>query len=117
MKATSKSHTTRHQNGPTCLVLEYGGNRDIDGAVAEINGRYPQDGWAKNTVSTEQVFVISGSGSIVTKNVTKTLGQEDTLLIEPNEPYFIEGDNLRIFISCSPAWSPDQYEIENGTSK
>lgn len=114
MKATSKSHAIRHQNGTTCLVLEYGGNSDIDGAVAEINGRYPEKGWAKNTISSEQLFVISGGGAVVTKDTKRKLGVEDTILIEPNELYFIDGINLRIFISCTPAWSPDQYELENG---
>ena len=40
------------------------------------------------------------------------LNQGDLILIEPGEKYFWQG-NLKLFISSTPAWSPEQYkEVE-----
>ncbi len=49
---------------PTFTIYEYGhlGNGVCNGTVAEITGRYPNEGWGFNKISAELVYVISGSG-------------------------------------------------------
>lgn len=110
MKHTSKSESRRHQNGSTCVVFEYSANDEIDGSVAEINGRYPESGWALNSISSLEFFVISGSGTLTTKEKAIELSLEDVVIIDPNESYYYVGDHLKIFMACSPPWSPDQYD-------
>jgi mannose-6-phosphate isomerase-like protein (cupin superfamily) len=98
-------------NGTTCTVYEYGGDEALSGAIAEINGRYPENGWAANTAVKEMVFVLSGSGKIVTKQGERLLQKDTMALIDINEQYYFEGEQLRIFMPTTPAWTPDQYKV------
>ncbi len=101
----------KFENGPTCTVYEYGGDEDLDGAVAEINGRYPESGWSMNTKVKEMAFVLSGEGKVVTKDGEKVLFKDTMILLDANEQYYFEGNDLRIFMPTTPAWTPDQYRI------
>jgi len=109
MKHISKSQSQNHQNGLSCVVFEYGSNGEIDGSVAEINGRYPESGWSMNTISHLEFFVISGRGTLTTAEKTVELKSEDVVIINPNESYYYVGNHLRIFMASTPPWSPEQY--------
>ena len=110
MKHVSRSATEIFENGPGCTVFEYGGDKDISGAVAVINGRYPDSGWAVNEVSKEVVYVVSGSGTFYAKGTTIRLKETDMVLVDIHEPYYIEGTHLHIFMSTTPAWTPEQHK-------
>lgn len=98
------------QNSDTCTAFEYPlSEHEIDMAVVEIKGRYPDSGRAVNTVAKEIALVIEGSGKISIENTDISLSKGDVVYIEPNERIFWEG-NLTLAISCTPAWSKDQYE-------
>jgi mannose-6-phosphate isomerase-like protein (cupin superfamily) len=109
MKYIPKASAQKFENSSTCTVFEYGGDSDLDGAVAIISGRYPESGWGMNTVSKEMVYVISGTGSLTTKEGMSPLAEGDVVLINNNEPYYFEGAKLRIFMPTTPAWNPEQY--------
>jgi mannose-6-phosphate isomerase-like protein (cupin superfamily) len=111
MKYVTVDDAQRFENGKTCTVLEYGGDADLSGAVAEINGRYPEFGWSLNTAVKEMVFVLSGEGKIVTQDTEKPLVKDVMVLLDVNEQYYFEGKSLRIFMPTTPAWTPGQYRI------
>ena len=66
MKTVKKEQTKRFENSPTCVALEYPiGDKDINGAVIELNGRYPEMGRVVNTECKEIAYIIEGNGLIV----------------------------------------------------
>jgi mannose-6-phosphate isomerase-like protein (cupin superfamily) len=104
----TKQKSEKHENGKTCTVWEYPfRDNDIDISYAEINGRYPETGWAVNTRSKEAGIVISGSGILNIDGKPFELSEKTAFLVPPKTKYFFEG-NLRLSISCSPAWSASQ---------
>ena len=112
MRYTPFSETKKFENSTTCTVYEYGGNKILDGAAAEINGRYPETGWVTNTISTEIIYVVEGKEILTTRERRIELTQAAVVLVERGEQYYFEGENLRIFMATTPPWSPDQYVVE-----
>lgn len=110
MKYTTFSQATVHDNSSTCTVHEYGAGGNIDMAVANINGRYPEHGSVVNEVSDEAMYVIAGAGQIATNDTTVTVSEGDVVLIEAGEAYYFEGAALKVAMSCTPPWSPDQHK-------
>lgn len=94
---------------PTCTVWEYGGTQSLDLAVAEIKGKYPENGWARNTKVDMTYFVINGAGKIYLDSEIYAISEGDLLMIEKRKWYKVEG-NLKVIMASSPAWSLDQYE-------
>ena len=113
MKIIHKNQTEKRKNGENCLAAEYPMvDKDINGAVIEINGRHPDNGRAVNLKCKMLSYVISGKGKVVVEGEEINLDEGDAILIEPGEKYFWQGD-LKLFISSTPAWSPEQYkEVE-----
>ncbi len=113
MKIIHKDQTEKFKNGENCIATEYPlGDKDINGAIVELTGRYPNTGRVVNLKCKELAYVIKGSGRIVVENEEINLKEGDLILIEPGEKYFWDG-NLIIFTSCTPAWHPDQHkEVE-----
>lgn len=105
-----KAFRIKHPNSSKCTVYEYPHNeKTIDIAVAEINGRYPDEGIVVNEEVKEMVYVVSGNGKISLDGRLFELNVGDTVLINQNQRYFFEG-KLEIIITCSPAWYPSQYK-------
>ena len=111
MKYIAKDQTQKFANSETCVVYEYAFNDpDINGAVAVINGRYPEAGWVINEVCKELVYVISGEGSLEANSEKQDLRAGDSVLILPGERYCFVGKELAIFMPCTPAWYPEQHK-------
>lgn len=102
MKHVPLSQAKQRQNGPNCTVLDYERSAISDMAVAEINGRYPEQNYIVNGGSEEALYVISGKGKIVTKTGSAELNEGDVLYLAVDEPYYYEGEKLRLAISCAP---------------
>ncbi len=110
MKKVASAEAEKFQHGETCLVSEYRFEDDrIDAALAAINGRYPDEGWVRNRVSSETAYVVSGSGKLITEDGEESLDPGDVVLIEPGEKFYWEG-NMSLFLTCAPAWKYGQYE-------
>lgn len=108
MEVRKKIDALRHENSPACIALEYDMPTDkIDSAVIELNGRYPESGWALNTACTALIHVIRGEGRVYREAGDIALEEDDQLLIRPNEKYALEGE-MKLLFSASPAWSPGQ---------
>ncbi len=85
-------------------------DKDISGAVAQINGRYPEKGFAVNEKSKELVFVLSGNGKLLTPTSQKDIDLGDVILLDKNEPFAWSG-GMTIFMATTPAFDPKQHKI------
>lgn len=94
-------------------IYDYGhlGNGISNGTVAVVNGRYPAKGWGFNEKSDELVYVIAGLGFLETPNENTELTEGSVAFIPKGQKIAWNGDNLKIFIPCIPAWSPEQHQL------
>jgi mannose-6-phosphate isomerase-like protein (cupin superfamily) len=113
MKFISKNQTKEFKNSEVCKAIEYPmGDKDINGAVIELSGRYPGEGRTMNEKCKEMAYVIEGSGRVVAGGTEVLLNKGDLVLIYPGENFFWEG-KMTLFMPCTPAWSPEQHkEVE-----
>ena len=110
MKVIHKQQTEKFQNSALCTAIEYPlGDKDIDGSIIELAGRYPEEGRVMNFECKELSYVISGSGKVVVEGREVNLQEGDSVLIESGEKYFWDG-RLTMFVSCNPAWHPEQHK-------
>ena len=101
----------RRKNSEACTAVEYEfeGEKNINSAVIELNGRYPSEGFALNSICEEIVYIVDGSGKLITTETETIFSTGDMLKIEPNQRYYFDG-NVKLLISSSPAWYPEQYQ-------
>lgn len=105
-----KNARIRKEISPKCIAYEYPTvDKDIDVAIIEINGRYPDEGYVINEVVKELVLVAGGRGKIVIDKEEHKLEADDAVLILPKQKYFFDG-RLKLIVSCSPAWYPEQHK-------
>jgi len=113
MKIIHENQTKKSKNNDVCIVIEYPfGDRDINGAIIELSGRYPSKGAVVNLKCKELAYIIEGSGRVVVEGEEVKIKKGDLILIEVGEKYFWEA-NLEMLTSCTPAWYPEQHkEVE-----
>lgn len=113
MKIIHKNQTKIIKNSNECTAIEYPlGDKDINGAIIEIKGRYPAKGRTVNLKCKEISYVIKGSGKVGIEGKETEISEGGLILIEPGEKFFWEGD-LTMFMPCTPAWYPEQHkEVE-----
>ena len=111
MQLVKYKDTNRFSASASTTIFEYLMNESaINGAAAVIRGRYPEKGFATNTVSKELVLVLEGSGFIGFEDKKVAIEKDDVILLAPNEKYYWEG-NLTLFMACTPAWKPEQHKL------
>ena len=113
MKHVSKENALVIKNSDTSSLLEYSvalSDRDIDFAINNIDGRYPERGYCTNKVCKELVYVLSGDGSLNKQEESVSFRQGDLLLIEAGEVYYWEG-HCELIMSCTPAWYKEHCEL------
>jgi mannose-6-phosphate isomerase-like protein (cupin superfamily) len=99
------------RNSATCFVREYPiKSKKLGFAVAEINGRYPEEGYSVNELCELVYYVISGFGTLNCDGDYYELNRGDLFFIKPKSKYWIEGKNLLIAIPSTPPFSPNQYK-------
>ncbi len=111
MNHIKSDSSIQFQNSPDCVAYEYEfkDEKDINSAVIELSGRYPEIGYAVNLVCKELVFVIEGSGDVSTIHDKTHLETGDMIRLDSNEQYYFNG-NMKLLISSTPAWYPEQYQ-------
>lgn len=110
MKISTKENTTQHKNNAFCEVIAHHlEDKNIDCAISKISGRYPTAGRVTNMACSELAYVFEGNGKVVIEGKEVNLNAGDAILIEAGEKYFWDG-NMQIFISCRPAWYPEQHQ-------
>lgn len=105
----SKDEAIVHQNSPSCEVREFGSVGAIDGADIVINGRYPEEGYSVNEVSSFVIRVLGGIGVLAGRDSSANLIEGDVAFVEKGKAYYFEGQNLALFMASTPTWSPEQY--------
>lgn len=112
MKIIKNSEAEVGANSQKCKTIEYSfGDKDIDLGLATITGRYPEEGWGVNLVSKELIYVIEGQGEIYFENKKISFEKGDSILINNNEKYYWETKYCKVSMTCTPAWSKEQYKL------
>jgi mannose-6-phosphate isomerase-like protein (cupin superfamily) len=113
MKLVRKDQAKKFKNSDVCFAYEFPlGDKDINGAVIELSGRYPDSGRVVNQKCKELAYVMRGSGGLVVEGEKVKLKEGDMVLIEAGERYYWDGDMV-MFVPCVPAWYSDQHkEVE-----
>jgi len=111
MKIAKKEASNKIKNSDDCTAIEYPlGDEDINGAVIELDGRYPDEGRTVNKECKELAYVMKGSGIVEVEGEKVKLKEGDLVLIEPGEKFYWQG-KMKIFMPCVPAWYPEQHKI------
>jgi mannose-6-phosphate isomerase-like protein (cupin superfamily) len=109
MKIIRQNQTKEFKNGMNCIAIEYpSDDKDINGAVIKLTGRYPETGMVVNLECKELAYVITGSGIVVINGEEINISEGDLITIEAGENFFWDG-NLTMFMPCVPAWNLEQY--------
>ena len=111
----SKLEGIPFQNSETCKGVAYSTEgAPIDFAEITITGTYPEEGWAVNRDAHEMVRVHRGAGSLALKETGEIqLLQGDVVHVPPQTAFAwnVRDDEMILHMSCSPPFSPEQYEI------
>lgn len=108
MKIIRQSDSVVFKNSATCEVNEYPFNDpDINIGTAKLDGRFPESGYLVNETVKEYVYVVSGSGKIVTKSQTIEINIGDVVFIPVGELYYWDA-HCFLVMPCQPAWYPEQ---------
>jgi mannose-6-phosphate isomerase-like protein (cupin superfamily) len=112
MKVSYGQHAEKRKNSDLCLVTQHklDDRKEIDFAIVEIQGRYPEQGRVVNQKCKEVVYVQEGSGMVVVEGKELSLKAGDAILIEAGEKYFWDG-MMSLFISCTPSWFLEQHQM------
>lgn len=104
----------KFKNSDTCAGISYvDEDAQIDMAIIDISGRYPESGWAVNEVVHEMVCVKRGMGTLVIKGAqTYNLKEGDAVTIAPGKRFAWNGD-MTIIMACNPPFYPEQYNVED----
>ncbi|MDP1722819.1 MAG: hypothetical protein Q8L37_06465 [Candidatus Gottesmanbacteria bacterium] len=112
MKIVQSSETKKVIASPTTSIWEFTmEDTKISGAITEINGRYPEQGFAINEVCKEIAFVVSGSGHIVTSDQARPISVGDLIFLDKGESFAWEG-TLTLFMATTPKFDPRQHVIK-----
>lgn len=104
---------TPFENSATCKGVSFvDPNAPHDLSVITISGRYPEDGRAINEEVHELVYILEGSGSVEIANEIQKLEAGDVISIPPGKPFFWNGQ-MKLIMSCQPAFNPEQYSIKD----
>jgi mannose-6-phosphate isomerase-like protein (cupin superfamily) len=110
MKLIKRDEAHRINNSETCQVVEYPfDEKDINGSVINVNGRYPESGFVMNEVCKEIIYIISGSGTLTVDDSTVDFDEGDSLYVDAGEKYFWQG-NFTSYMACTPAFYPEQHK-------
>ena len=81
MKIIHKDQTKIFKNSDVCTAFEYPlGDKDINGAIIELKGRYPDKGRVVNLKCKELAYIIEGSGMAVVEEKEVKLENGDLIL-------------------------------------
>lgn len=117
MNIIPSSQTNKIQATPTTTIWEFVmEEKTISGAITQINGRYPEKGFAVNKDCKEIAFVVSGSGSIATPDQTRPINVGDLIFLDRGETFAWEANkSLTLFMATTPKFDPVQHIIVNSS--
>lgn len=111
MEIVRLEEADKFENSDKCKGIEYKLNdKDINFAIAQINGRYPDQGYCMNEECKELIYVMEGKGTINKKDEIVEFKKGDVLLIDKKEIFYWDG-KFTIIMPCIPAWYPEQHKM------
>lgn len=106
-----KDQAEKKSNSDACTVWEYEYPSQLFSfAIAEINGRYPDEKRCANLECEETYYVISGKGVVHSEKGDYEIEQGDLYFFEKGEKYWVEGENLKVVLVNAPKWTLDQHK-------
>lgn len=110
MKVIKYSETEKYSMTKFCKAIDYlSYDKDINGAIIILNGRYPTDGLTLNKKSKELVYIMEGIVILTSEGKSVKLEKGDQVIINPGEKYCWKGD-CKMLVVNTPAWSSEQTE-------
>jgi quercetin dioxygenase-like cupin family protein len=111
VQVLSESDANTFTNSENCSGFEFPFNSSqLNIAVVEVNGRYPQTGSLLNEECDEIGYVLSGTGTVGTEDETHEIKAGDAVFIKAGETFWWQGQNLRMLMPCSPPFYPEQHK-------
>jgi mannose-6-phosphate isomerase-like protein (cupin superfamily) len=95
-------------------VIDFPLNTDASN-VSEITltARYPEKGYALNTISEMVVYILDGQTQLVRHDTTENLCKGDVVLISTHEKYVWNPEKeVTLLIFSTPPWTSSQQKIE-----
>lgn len=110
MKIIRSSEAKEFKNSDRCIATEYPfEDKDINVAIVEVIGRYPEKGRVVNLKCKELMHVIKGFGKVVIEGEAVDFKEGDQILIESGEKYYWDCQ-ATMLAACAPAWYPEQHQ-------
>jgi len=110
MKVIYRNQAKEYSNSENCSGFEFDlGDKNLDGAVVNVSGRYPDNGRAVNEGCKEIAYVIDGSGKIFIEGELFNIKSEDLIVIDKGERFYWDG-TFKLFVYCTPAWFSEQHK-------
>lgn len=111
MKYVAKKEETNPIQEPASVFYEYKlpATRVCIG-VSEINGRYPETGYEVDEKVEGCWYVEQGTGVIWIGGNEYNIEPGDVILVPANDKFYIRGERLRLIVSSSPLWYPEQHK-------
>lgn len=106
IEIVKKADAVQHANSPHCTVYEYPmKNSEMNIGVAEIEGRYPDQGYCVNHRCSEMGYILKGSGKLIAESGETTLSAGDVVYIPSGKKYYWEG-TITVVVPCTPPGIP-----------
>lgn len=93
--------------GGTCYLYPDCPTGRLSCAYVLQDGRYPEEGFRKNSVCTEAMFIIDGRFTMTIDGETRELGPKDVVYVPVGAAYSIEGKGTT-FVFIEPKWDSAQ---------
>jgi len=112
MKIIKNDDGIKGSNSDKCKTIEYSfGDKDIDLGLATITGRYPENGFCVNLICKELIYVLESDGKLCFDDKSIEFSKGDVILINSNEKYYWKTKYCKVSMTCTPAWSAEQYRL------
>lgn len=109
MNVSTPHDATLFENSNVCRGASYpAGSADIDGAVITVSGRYPSEGFLTNDICKELVYIVSGTGILLSPSETVRFNEGDVVFIDKNETFAWDGSFVGFF-ATTPRFDPGQH--------
>lgn len=83
-------------------------SKDMNLALIQIDGRYPEEGYTSNLEVDSLVQITKGSGTLGTDDGSiYEIEKGDQIHFAVNDAYFFEG-SLELIYAATPKWTPRQ---------
>jgi hypothetical protein len=106
-----RKNQTAHAQAESTVIEEYQmAEQSVSGAIARIDGRYPQSGFARNEVSRELAYIIGGTRKIIQSGTETKFNAGDVIFIDRGEPFAWLG-TFEMFMVTAPKFNPQQHKI------